>query len=144
MKEEQINEIINDNENMLNKDKDKNKNKEYILVNENNVINDILLDICNKENNIKLRIEELKEFLLMLNEEKNCTNKELINLISYKETLDTIIKMNIHNIHNKIKKSTKLIIKMKKIIKIIYKQIINGQNQLNYIYMNYSFLIQPH
>ena len=139
MKEEQINEIINDNENMLNKDKDKNKNKEYILVNENNVINDILLDICNKENNIKLRIEELKEFLLMLNEEKNCTNKELINLISYKETLDTIIKMNIHNIHNKIKKSTKLIIKMKKIIKIIYKQIINGQNQLNYIYMNYSF-----
>ena len=103
LKEEQINEIINDNENMLNKDKDKNKNKEYILVNENNVINEILLDICNKENNIKLRIEELKEFLLMLNEEKNCTNKELINLISYKETLDTIIKMNIHNIHNKIK-----------------------------------------
>ena len=101
LKEEQINEIINDNQNMLNKDKD--KNKEYILIKENNIINDILLDICNKENIIKLKIEELKEFLLMLNEEKNCTNKELINLISYKETLDTIIKMNIHNIHNKIK-----------------------------------------
>jgi len=99
LKEEQINDIINDNQNMLNKEKD----KKYLLINENNIINDILLDICNKENNIKLKIEELKEFLLMLNEEKYSTNKELINLISYKETLDTIIKMNIHNIHNKIK-----------------------------------------
>ena len=99
LKEEQINEIINDNQNLLNKD----KNKKYILESENNIINDILLDICNKKNNIKLKIEELKEFLLMLNEEKNSTNKEIINLISYKETLDTIIKMNIHNIHNKIK-----------------------------------------
>ena len=44
---------------MVNKD----KNKEYILLNENNIINDILLDICNKENNIKLKIEELKEII---------------------------------------------------------------------------------
>ena len=99
LKEEQINEIINDNQNMLNKV----KNKKYILENENNIINEILFDICNKENNIKLKIDELKEFLLMLNEEKNSTNKDLINLISYKETLDTIIKINIHDIHNKIK-----------------------------------------
>ena len=59
---------------MVNKD----KNKEYILLNENNIINDILLDICNKENNIKLKIEELKEIILMLNEEKNSTDKEII------------------------------------------------------------------
>ena len=69
LKEEQINEIINDNQNLLKKD----KNKKYILESENNIINDILLDIYNKENNIKLKIEELKELLLMINEEKNST-----------------------------------------------------------------------
>ena len=63
---------------MVNKD----KNKEYILLNENNIINDILLDICNKENNIKLKIEELKEIILMLNEEKNSTDKEIISFLN--------------------------------------------------------------
>lgn len=98
--EEQINNIIKDNQKII---KNNNESKKYILSNEIKIINEILSEISNKEDDIKLKKEEIKELLLMLKEEKNTTNKELINLISYKETLDTIIKINIHNINNIIK-----------------------------------------
>ena len=93
LSEEQINDIINDNQKLIN-----NNNKRYILNNEINIINEILLDISNKEIKIKFQIDEINELLDMLKEEKITTNKELINLISYKETIDTILKINIHNL----------------------------------------------
>ena len=95
--DEQINDIINENQKIL---EQKNDNKKFILSNEINIINDILLGINNKEKNYKLKKEEIKVILSMLKEEKNTTNNELINLISCKETLDTIIKVNIHYIRN--------------------------------------------
>ena len=97
LSEEQINDIINDNQKLINNNNN-NNNKRYILNNEINIINEILLDISNKEIKIKFQIDGIKELLDMLKEEKISTNKELINLISYKETIDTILKINIHNI----------------------------------------------
>ena len=94
--EPQIVDIINDNQKIQNS----HQNKKYLLTNEINVINDLIQKISEKEEKIKIKIDEMKDFLLMYKEEKNSTNKELINLISYKETIDTIIKINIHNIIN--------------------------------------------
>ena len=92
LSEKQIIDIINDNQKILNN----NDNKKYLLNNEINIMNEIIADISLKENKINSNIEEEKELIYMLKEEKNSTNLELINLISYKETIDTVIKINIH------------------------------------------------
>ena len=91
--EEQILDITNENQKLLNS----NKNKKYILDKEIKIINEMLLDIKMKEDKINLKIDEIKEIILMLKEEKESTKRELINIISYKESLDTIIKLNLHN-----------------------------------------------
>ena len=93
LSEEQILDIINENQKIINNG----KNKKYILNNEIKIINEILSEINRKEKEINLKIDEIKEIILMLKEEKESTKRELINLISYKESIDTIIKINLHN-----------------------------------------------
>ena len=58
--------------------------------------------IMNNYNEINSKIAQIQENLKMLKEEKNTTKYELINLISCKESLESIIKLNINqlNIHN--------------------------------------------
>ena len=58
--------------------------------------------IVNNYNEINSKIAQIQENIKMLKEEKNTTQYELINLISCKESLESIIKLNINqlNIHN--------------------------------------------
>ena len=60
--------------------------------------------IINNYNDINSKIAQIEENLKMLKEEKMTIKYELINLISCKESLESIIKLNINqlNIHNKI------------------------------------------
>ena len=60
--------------------------------------------IINNYNEINSKIAQIEENLKMLKEEKMTIKYELINLISCKESLESIIKLNINqlNIHNKI------------------------------------------
>ena len=60
--------------------------------------------IINNYNEINSKIAQIEENLKMLKEEKMTIKYELINLISCKESLESIIKLNISqlNIHNKI------------------------------------------
>ena len=60
--------------------------------------------IINSYNEIKTKIAQIEENLKMLKEEKMTIKYELINLISCKESLESIIKLNISqlNIHNKL------------------------------------------
>ena len=55
-------------------------------------------EIINKKNKIISQINEINENLRMIKEEKNTIKNELVNYISYKETLESIIKTNIHSI----------------------------------------------
>ena len=65
--------------------------------------------IVNNINQIKSKIQQIKENIKMMKEEKNTVKVELINLISCKETLEQIIKLNINglNIHNKLSNNKK-------------------------------------
>ena len=94
--ESQIIDIVTDNQKALNNK----QNQKYILTNEINIIFELVQNLSEEEDKIKSKIKGIEEFLLMYKEEKISTNKELVNLISYKETIDTIIKINIHNILN--------------------------------------------
>ena len=60
--------------------------------------------IINNYKEINSKIAQIEENLKMLKEEKMTTKLELINLISCKESLESIIKLNINqlNIHNKL------------------------------------------
>ena len=60
--------------------------------------------IVNNYNEIISKIAQIEENLKMLKEEKMSVKYELINLISCKESLESIIKLNVNqlNIHNKI------------------------------------------
>ena len=60
--------------------------------------------VINNYNEIKAKIAQIEENLKMLKEEKMTIKYELINLISCKESLESIIKLNINqlNIHNKL------------------------------------------
>ena len=96
----------------INKDIAFNRKNEFLT---NEQIDDILYKSCNSEdtdkimkkiqinkasenfvmNNINMlndKISNIKEILLMLNEDKICINEDLVNLISCKESLDNIIK----------------------------------------------------
>jgi hypothetical protein len=59
--------------------------------------------IINNINEINSKIAQIEENLRMMKEDKNIIKNNLINLISCKETLEQIIKLNINslNIHNK-------------------------------------------
>lgn len=65
--------------------------------------------IINNYNEINSKIAQVEENLKMLKEEKNIIKSQLINLISCKETLEQIIKININglDIHNKMNKKEK-------------------------------------
>lgn len=65
--------------------------------------------IINNYNEINSKIAQVEENLKMLKEEKNIVKSQLINLISCKETLEQIIKININglDIHNKMNKKEK-------------------------------------
>ena len=95
--EDQINDIIFDGQFPSSNFEIKNLKKELEVnkASESVIINNI--------NNINGKIEQIKENLKMLKEEKNTVKMLLINLISCKETLEQIIKLNINslNIHNK-------------------------------------------
>ena len=94
--EEEINDIILDNIDIsqndeiikLKRDIEINKASEKVIINNYNEINS--------------KIAQIQENLKMLKEEKITTKIELINLISCKESLESIIKLNINqlNIHN--------------------------------------------
>ena len=96
--EKQINEIIFDNPNSstnpdiqkLKREIEINKASESVVVNNYNEINS--------------KIVQIEENLKMLKEEKLTIKYELINLISCKESLESIIKLNINqlNIYNKL------------------------------------------
>ena len=68
--------------------------------NEFNLCSKILVKISNKINEIEIKVKQIKNFLFMLNDDKNMTYEELINLLSYKETIDTINKLTLNNIIN--------------------------------------------
>ena len=94
--EEEINDIILENI-------DISKNPEIIKLKRDIEINKASEKvIMNNYNEINSKIAQIQENLKMLKEEKNTTKYELINLISCKESLESIIKLNINqlNIHN--------------------------------------------
>ena len=96
--EQQINDIILDSP-KNSKNSDIQKLKREIKINKASEC-----VIINNYNEINSKIAQIEENLKMLKEEKMTTKCELINLISCKESLDSIIKLNINqlNIHNKI------------------------------------------
>ena len=55
-------------------------------------------EIIYKKNKIISQINEINENLRMIKEEKNTIKNELVNYISYKETVESVIKANIHSI----------------------------------------------
>ena len=94
--EEEINDIILDNI-------DISQNNEIVKLKRDIEINKASEKvIINNYNEVNLKIVQIQENLKMLKEEKNTTKNELINLISCKESLESIIKLNINqlNIHN--------------------------------------------
>ena len=94
--EEEINDIILENIEIS-------KNPEIIKLKRDIEINKASEKvIMNNYNEINSKIAQIQENLKMLKEEKNTTKYELINLISCKESLESIIKLNINqlNIHN--------------------------------------------
>ena len=94
--EEEINDIILDNV-------DVSQNSEIIKLKRDIEINTASEKvIINNYNEINSKIAQIQENLKMLKEEKITTKNELINLISCKESLESIIKLNINqlNIHN--------------------------------------------
>ena len=94
--EDEINDIILENI-------DISKNPEIIKLKRDIEINKASEKfIMNNYNEINSKIAQIQENLKMLKEEKNTTKYELINLISCKESLESIIKLNINqlNIHN--------------------------------------------
>ena len=94
--EEEINDIILDNI-------DISQNEEIIKLKRDIEINKASEKvIINNYNEINSKIAQIQENLKMLKEEKITTKNELINLISCKESLESIIKLNINqlNIHN--------------------------------------------
>ena len=94
--EEEINDIILDNI-------DISQNSEIIKLKRDIEINNASEKvIINNYNEVNSKIVQIQENLKMLKEEKITTKNELINLISCKESLESIIKLNINqlNIHN--------------------------------------------
>ena len=88
--EEEINDIILDNV-------DISQNSEIIKLKRDIEINKASEKvIINNYNEINSKIAQIQENLKMLKEEKITTKNELINLISCKESLESIIKLNIN------------------------------------------------
>ena len=91
---EQIDDIINNSiqQNQNNFINNKNNEKEI----NNNLENDINNDI----NKLKDKITQINENLLMMKEEKKMVNNEIIELISCKETIDSLVKSSLNNLND--------------------------------------------
>ena len=94
----------------------KNEHNSKIINIKNKIAKDIKLKekMNEKKDSIICKINEIDENLKMSKEEKNIIEKQLVNYISCKETLETVIKSNIYSIlmnknihHNYIKESDK-------------------------------------
>ena len=88
---EQIDDIIN------NSIKEEDKNEE--INKENNNLEDNLINEINKT---KEKMNQIKENLLMMKEEKRTVNNEIIELISKKETVDSLVKSSLINLNENI------------------------------------------
>ena len=92
---EEINgKVLNSNQMEINYDDNDSMTNE-IIKNKNKEI-----ELMNKIENIKLKINKANEQLKMLKEEKISTKNELINIISCKESIDALIKFNHYLIKN--------------------------------------------
>ena len=87
---EQIDDIIN---NSMQGGKISDKNDKDMM---NNLENEINEDI----NKLKDKINQINENLSMMKEEKKIVNNEIIELISCKETIDSLVKTSLNNLNN--------------------------------------------
>ena len=101
LSQEEINEfyIKNENNNEKENDKLKHLNREIEVYRASESV------ILNNQKEIKNNIDKLNENLKMLKEEKLGINQELLDLISYKETLECINKNNLVNLAKLIKQN---------------------------------------
>ena len=88
---EQIDDIIN------NSIKEEDKNEE--INKENNNLED---NLNNEINKTEEKMNQIKENLLMMKEEKRTVNNEIIELISKKETVDSLVKSSLINLNENI------------------------------------------
>jgi hypothetical protein len=86
---EQIDDIIN---NSMQEGKNLDKNDKDMM---NNLENEINEDI----NKLKDKINQINENLSMMKEEKKIVNNEIIELISCKETIDSLVKTSLNNLN---------------------------------------------
>ena len=97
LSKQQINDIYNDKKN----EKENNKLKEIKQNLEINKVTEAV--ILNNQNEYKKNLERIDENIKMLKEEKLLIKDELFDIISYKETLESINKNNLNDLKNMIK-----------------------------------------
>jgi len=104
---EEINEINKKNKdnNELKNDKIKELKREIEIYKASESV------ILNNQKELNLNLEKFNENIKMLKEEKLTTNEELLDIISYKETLEYINKNNLINLSKVIKQNRNIIIK---------------------------------
>ena len=90
---EQINDIINNSI-------QQNQNNNIINLNNKEVKNNFEKEINEEINIIKDNINQLNENLMMMKEEKKIVNNEIIELISCKETIDSLVKTSLNNLND--------------------------------------------
>ena len=96
--DEQIDDIMSKTQTIYNNDNLIQKYEKEYEVNKEELIN-----IENNRKKILQKINEMKENLKMMKEEKLTTKNELVNYISSKETLESIIKVNLPTVLDSIK-----------------------------------------
>ena len=97
LSKQQINDIYNEKKN----EKENNKLKEIKQNLEINKVTEAV--ILNNQNEYKKNLERIDENIKMLKEEKLLIKDELFDIISYKETLESINKNNLNDLKNMIK-----------------------------------------
>jgi len=93
LSDEQIDDILSKTQNITKNDNLIQKTEKEFLENK-----EVLKAVEKEKNKILNKINEIKENIKMLKEEKIIINNELINYISLKETFESIIKTNLNNI----------------------------------------------
>ena len=93
LSDEQIDDILSKTQNITKNDNLIQKTEKEFLENK-----EVLKVVEKEKNKILNKINEIKENIKMLKEEKIIINNELINYISLKETFESIIKTNLNNI----------------------------------------------
>ena len=100
-----INEFLSDEQiyDILLKTQNIPKNKENMIQKNNqklNILKENEKSIIKNKNDLISKINEVEENLKMMKEEKNTIKEELVNYISCKETIESIIKTNINSLTN--------------------------------------------